>query len=124
MNLADKRNPRFEFGHFPWVFALHLTEPAGEERPMRVEARNISKDGLKFVSNRKIPLFEQVQVVLFEKKTGKEVVTLLGKVVRVEEVDIGTGESTYGIAVEFNSGMTVLEKLIPDRAIEEKGEGI
>jgi len=124
MNLVDRRNPRFEFDHFPWVFALSLTEPAGEELPMRVEARNISRGGLKFVSNRKISLFEQVQVVLFEKKTGKEVVTLLGKVVRVEEVDIGTGERTYGIAVEFNSGMTVLEKLIPDRAIEAKGDGI
>ena len=123
MSQTEPRHPRFEFGQFPWVFSLHLTEPGPAEKTLRVEARNISRVGLKFVSNRKIPLFEQVQMVIFDKVSGKEVVTLLGKVVRVEEVDTGTGERTYGMAVEFLSGSPILDKLLPERASDENGTG-
>lgn len=123
MSQTEKRSPRFEFSNFPWVFSLHLMEPAEADKTMRVEARNISRVGMKFVSNRKIPLFEQVQIVLFEKSTGKEIATLLSKVVRVEEVDTGAGERTYGMAVEFISGSPSLDKLLPEREIEAKGDG-
>jgi hypothetical protein len=95
------------------MLSLRLTEPAGPERPIRIEARNISNHGLKIVSNRKVPLFEEVQLVLFSKADGRELATLLGKVVRVEEIDIGAEEMSYGIAMDFTSGADALRTLIP-----------
>jgi hypothetical protein len=89
-----------------------------QDSPIRIEARNISLHGLKFYSNRRIPLFEQVNLSFYEKKSGNLVADILAKVVRLEEIDIGVGERTYGISVEFFSGFEPLERFLP----ETKGE--
>lgn len=100
----ERRHPRFEFPKFPWVFTLQLRDAWAADRPLRIEAKNISQGGLKFLSNQKIALFEEVQVVLFAKADGKELARMLGRVVRLEEVDTGFGEKWYGIALEFLPG--------------------
>jgi len=123
MSRTEDQGLRFDFSHFPWVFSLQLAEPASPDKPLRVEARDISRTGLKFVSNQKFPLFDQVQIVLFEKETGNEVATLFGKVIRLEEVDTGVTEKTYGIAVEFISGSPILDKFIPEPANVPEEEG-
>lgn len=96
-----RRHPRIEFKLMPWAFALRRKRPYDGENPLRIEARNISQGGLKFVSNQRIPLFESVEISLFEKTSGKEVISLAGKVIRLEEVDTGQGEKTFGVALEF-----------------------
>jgi hypothetical protein len=116
MDKTKKTDSRFEFNQLPLVFSLQLAAPAGGERPLRLNATNISRSGLKFQSNSKIPLFEQVQIALFDKSSGKELATLFGKVVRVEEVDTGLGEKTYGIAVEFLTASPALDALLPAEA--------
>lgn len=100
----ERRHPRFPFPNFPWVFSLQLAEPWTDDKPLRLEARNISRGGLKFLSNQRIPLFEEVQAVLFAKADGKEIDRLRGRVVRLEEIDTGFGEKTYRIALEFLPG--------------------
>lgn len=109
----ERRNTRHEFQRFPWIFSLQVDEPAGADTPIRVEARNVSRGGLKFVTNRRIALFETVRGSLLD-ESGQLVAQLTGKVVRVEEVDTGHGEPTYGIAVEFTAGAESLGKLIPE----------
>jgi hypothetical protein len=109
----ERRHPRFEFDRFPLVFTLQLAEPSWPDRPLRVEARNISRSGLKYLSNRKFPLFSQVSLIFFDRGEGKELASLTGKVVRLEEIDTGVGERTYGVAVEFLTGQAALEALIP-----------
>ena len=109
----ERRSARYEFQRFPWIFSLQMEEPAAADAPLRVEARNVSRGGLKFVTNRRIALFETVRGSLLD-ENGQLVAQLTGKVVRVEEVDTGHGERTYGIAVEFTAGADALEKLIPE----------
>ncbi len=113
MHSTERRHPRFDFSQFSWVFSLRLPKPASPSTPVRLEARNISAGGLKFVCNNKIPLFETIQISIFDRASGSELATLNAKVVRLEEVDIGVGELTYGIAVEFLSGMAPLQNLLP-----------
>lgn len=112
--ITERRHPRFPFSSQPWVFSLQLKNPAEGDLPLRVEARDISRCGIKFYSNRKIPLFEQVYFILFAKKDGREVASLSGKVVRLEEIDTGLGEKTYGIAVDLTDGTEPLHTLLPD----------
>lgn len=100
----ERKYPRFDFLHFPWVFTIQLSEPWDGDKPLRLEAKNISGGGLKFVSNRRVALFEEVNVVLFTKNDGKELIRLRGRVVRLEEIDTGFGEKNYGIALEFLPG--------------------
>ena len=109
----DRRFPRVEFQQLSWVFALRLPEPAQHDKPLRLEARNISRCGIKFLCNRRFQLFEYLQVSLFEKGSGKSLPLIQGKVVRVEEIDTGYGERTYGIAMDFISGSEVLATLLP-----------
>lgn len=97
----------------PWVFSLRLPSPASQERPLRLEARNISRGGMKFLSNQRFQLFEYLHVNFFEKGSGKAVPAIQGKVVRVEEIDTGFGERTYGIAMEFVAGAEFLETTLP-----------
>lgn len=111
--LAERKHPRHEFSTLPLVLSLRWEDPATEERPLRVEARNISEGGIKFVSNRRLALFSPVHLSLFDKNLGTELAALDGKVVRVEEVDTGHGERTYGIAVEFSAGTERLAPLMP-----------
>ena len=100
----ERRHPRFEFLPLPLVFSLHMAEPAPIDKPLRLEAKNISEGGMKFVCNRRFRLFERIELGFFEKTGGKALSPLHGKVVRVEEVDTGYGERTYGIALEFVTG--------------------
>jgi hypothetical protein len=121
--VTERRYPRLPFASLPWVFSLQLKEAAPGDQPFRVEARDISRCGIKFFSNRKIPLFEQVYVVLFAKADGRELARLTGKVVRLEDIDTGMGERTYGIALDLVDGADALHKLLPDRDLGTKGSG-
>src|SRR4051812_1849793 len=109
----ERKHPRFEFARMPWVFSLKLTEPAAQEKPLRLEARNISGGGLKFVSNRRFSLFELLHCSFIEKGSGKHLSTVQGKIVRVEEIETGFGERTYGIALSFTAGTEGLIALLP-----------
>jgi hypothetical protein len=110
-----RRHARVEFQTLPWVFTLRLAESAPADRPLRLEARNMSRGGLKFLSNRKFKLFELLTIHLLEKKGGKALDPLQGKVVRVEEIDTGYGERTFGIALEFaDEAATKLLLFLPD----------
>jgi hypothetical protein len=116
MSSTERRHPRFPFAAQPWVFSLQWKEPAGDGHPLRLEARDISRCGMKFYSNRKIPLFELVYVTLFAKADGRELARLSGKVVRLEDIDTGLGERTYGIALDFAEGTEALRRWLPDQA--------
>jgi hypothetical protein len=109
----ERRFPRVDFQQLPVVFSLRLPEPAPSGKPLRLEAKNISRGGIKFLCNRRFQLFEQLQINLFERGSGKSLPNIQGKVVRVEEVDTGYGERTYGIAMEFTSGTEELANLLP-----------
>jgi len=108
----ERRHPRVEFQQLPWVFSLRLPEPAQQDKPLRLEAKNINGCGVKFLCNRRFQLFEYLQLSLFEKVSGKPLPPIQGKVVRVEEIDTGYGERTYGIAIEFVSGASELANLL------------
>lgn len=112
--LAERKHPRFDFSTFPLVLSLRWEEPLAEDKPVRIEGRNISRGGLKFQSNRRIALFSPLRLSLFSKGNGQELAALEAKVVRVEEVDTGLGERTYGIALEFTAGQDALASLLPD----------
>jgi hypothetical protein len=107
----ERRHARVEFQQLSWVFTLRLPDAASPDRPLRVEARNVSRGGMKFVCNRRFALFETLQVDFLEKPSGKPLPPVMGKVVRVEEVDTGYGERTYGIAMEFTEGGDALTAL-------------
>lgn len=109
----ERRHLRVEFQKLAWIFTLRLPEAASPDRPLRLEARNISRGGLKFLCNRRFNLFETLEINLLEKGTGKPLPAVQGKVVRVEEIDTGYGERTYGIAMEFTSGGDLLTALPP-----------
>lgn len=111
--ITERKHPRIDFTQVSWVFALRLPEPSRPDKPLRLEAKNISRGGIKFVCNRRFQLFEYLHVTLFEKGSGKALPAIQGKVVRVEEIDTGRGERTYGIAVEFVSGAEELAALLP-----------
>ncbi len=118
MSSIVRKSARIEFADLPLLFHLSMKTTMEQDAPTRIEARNISRNGVKFYSNRRIPLFEQVNLSFYEKKSGNLVAEILAKVVRLEEIDIGVGERTYGIAVEFLSGYEPLERFVP----ETKGE--
>ena len=118
----ERRFPRVEFQQLSWVFSLRLPEPAQADKPLRLEARNISRCGIKFLCNRRFQLFEYLQVSLFEKGSGKALPAIQGKVVRVEEIDTGYGERTYGIAMDFVSGSEELAALLPAKSAPPSGK--
>ncbi len=93
--------PRFEFGATPWIFSLLLKEEHIPQSPLQLEAQNISIGGLKFRSNRKIGIFDEVSVQLLHRDSTDDPITISGKVVRVDETDIGVSEKNYGMAVQF-----------------------
>ena len=107
----ERRYPRVEFQQLSWVFTLRLMEAASPDKPLRLEARNISRGGMKFSCSRRFGLFEILQINLLEKSTGKPLSPMQGKVVRVEEIDTGFGDRTYGVALEFISGGDTLAAL-------------
>lgn len=113
MSIQDRRlHARFEFSTLPLVFALQLQAEAEADRPLRIEAKNISLGGGKFVSNRRFALFSEVQFSLFGQADGQLLATVRGKVVRLEEIDTGFGERTYGMAMEFLAGTESLPAIL------------
>jgi hypothetical protein len=109
----ERKFPRVDFSQLPWVFTLRVPEPAGPDKPFRLEARNVSRGGIKFSCNRRFELFEVLEVQFLLKASGKPLPATRGKVVRVEEIDTGYGERTYGIALEFLSSAGELLDLPP-----------
>ena|SRR3989344_2068202 len=110
----ERQYPRFEFSQFPWVLAIELTSPAWSDCPLRMEGKNISRGGIKLLSNRKIELFSKVRVSLFDRKSGQALASATGKVVRLEEINTGLSEITYGIALQLLEDP--LQKLLPASA--------
>jgi hypothetical protein len=98
-----RKHPRILFHLTPWVFSLTQKNTPTLETPLRLEARNVSLGGLKFFSNYKFPLFEKLQIALFEKGSRGDPIELKGHIVRVEETDTGQAEKIYGLAIEFQS---------------------
>lgn len=94
---------RISFSDTPWVLNLRPAPELPSDQLIRLEAKNISLGGIKLLSNYKLPLFQPVQLQLFEKKSRAEAISLTGTVVRVEETDTGLGEKTFGLALEFKS---------------------
>lgn len=115
-------SPTYDFQTLPWIFSIKLARPLEDGHPLRIEAKSLSEDGLKFQSNKRVPLFEQIQVSLFDKASGKEALSLLGKVVRLEEVDTGIGEKTYRISLSFISGHEALQNILPSFPSSENPE--
>lgn len=107
----ERRFQRVDFATLPWVFTLQLQEAASSDRPLRLEARNIGRGGFKFVCNRRFTLFEPLAFHFFDKQSGRPLPAVRGKIVRVEEIDTGYGERTFGIAVEFTAGAEALPLL-------------
>ncbi len=70
--------------------------------PVQVEAVNISLGGIKFFSNTPIPIFTLLTIRLIHKEGDKPTITIKGKVVRTEMIDVGLPEKSYGIAVKFS----------------------
>lgn len=96
-----RRSKRRNFADLSLIFTLKLNEAANPENPIRLEARNINLHGLKFQTNYRISLFQQLAIILFDKKAQSDPIPLKAKVVRVEEMDTGRSEIIYGIAVQF-----------------------
>lgn len=94
--------PRFDFSACPWIFSLILKQEHAPQSPMQLEALNISLGGIKFRSNRKIGIFEEVRIQLLHEKFDHDPITVSGRVVRVDETDIGVSEKNYGMAVQFD----------------------
>lgn len=96
-----RKYARKDFTECPWVFSLYLQKKSLPSEPLRLEANNISVGGLKFQTNRKIPLFDKIEVHLFEKNSKNEPLRLPAQVIRVEEIDTGLQEKIYGTAACF-----------------------
>ncbi|NUM88055.1 MAG: PilZ domain-containing protein [Bdellovibrionales bacterium] len=105
--LNRREHDRHDFSSTPWVLAVELSSDLLGDAPLRLEGRNIGFGGMKFQTNRRIPLKREVLIHLFSREKSEPVVHLKGRVVRVEEVDEGLEEKSYGIAVRF-------EDLSPD----------
>lgn len=118
---VPRRFARTEFRQLPWTFALKWDTAFTGNAPLRVEARNISAVGMKFMCNHRLAMFTAVEVSLFENATGKELLRLSGKVIRLEEIDTGQREKTYGVALEFDEN-PALEKLLAAGPTQPKTE--
>ena len=98
-----RESERLDFTATSWVFTLTLPDELLDGAPLRLEAKNISLGGIKFQTNKKIPLFSVLSMQLFERNSGGNPISLTGKVVRIEEIDEGLPEKTYGIATRFEN---------------------
>lgn len=94
--------PRTLFHDTPWVFVLHLKDDELSISPLQLEAQNISLGGMRFLANKKIPIFTKLSLQLLDKTGKKPPLALEGKVIRVDETDIGLAEKTFGMAIQFN----------------------
>lgn len=101
MQIVEKRKfPRVSFDQTDWVFMVYLDKTPGS-KPVRLDPKNISGTGLKFLSNVKFALGEIVRFSILDKLDGSEICQLESRVVRTEESDTGKTEKTFGTAVEF-----------------------
>ncbi len=94
---------RIDFPSTPWVFALALPDHLLDGTPLRLEAKNVSAGGVKFQTNKKIPLFSVLSLQFFDRAGKATPFQLSAKIIRVEEVDEGRAEKTYGIAAQFEN---------------------
>ena len=92
---------RRDFFELPYTLMLHLAEAWSGEVPPKVEPKNLCAGGMKFQTSWKIPVFEELEISLLHKENEKSIAKIKGKVVRLEEIDIGTGDKTYTVAIEF-----------------------
>lgn len=99
---TERQFPRFPFQRTPWIFTLEIVDAEFMNSPVQLEALNISLGGLKFHSNKKIAIFNEVSIRLVDKEGRASPLTLSGKVIRVEETDVGLEEKTFGMAIEFS----------------------
>lgn len=106
----DRQFPRHSFQKTPWIFALKVMSKDLASSPLQLEAQNISLGGMRILSNQKIPIFTQVSIQLLDKEGKKPPLPMEGKVVRVDETDLGLDEKTFGMAVEFSK--------LPDRVLK------
>jgi hypothetical protein len=106
----DRQFPRHAFQKTPWIFALQITSKDLTATTLQLEAQNISLGGMRILSNKKIPIFTTVVVQLLDKEGKKPPLPLSGKVVRVDETDLGLDEKTFGMAVEFTK--------LPDKTLK------
>ena len=106
----DRQFPRHSFHKTPWIFALKVTSSDLANTPLQLEAQNISLGGMRILSNKKIPIFTPVSIQLLDKEGKKPPVPVDGKVVRVDETDVGLDEKTFGMAVEFTK--------LPDKTLK------
>lgn len=100
---VPRQFPRVPFSRTPWVFALKLESEELAASPLQLEAQNISLGGLRFLANKKIPIFAKVTIQLLDKDGKKPPLSAQGKVIRVDETDIGLEEKTFGMTIQFIS---------------------
>jgi len=98
-----RKFPRKVFSDTPWLFTLVLSTQPNAEIPLRLEAKNISMGGMKFLSNQKIPLFEKIKLQIMDKHAKSDPIPFQAEVIRVEESDTGKGEKIFGIAIKFTA---------------------
>lgn len=99
--LNRRQHERHDFSATPWVLSLELPQDLLSDSPLRLEGKNIGLGGMKIQTNRRIPLKRALTIHLFSRGEEEETLHLKGTVVRIEEVDEGLEEKTYGIAVRF-----------------------
>lgn len=112
---STRKFDRIDFASTPWSFGLsNFSIP---ELPLRLEAKNISMGGLKFSINHRVKLFEKLKISLVDPKKSADQITVVGKVVRVEETDTGQSEKYFGVAISFEELDPImrekLEKVLP-----------
>jgi len=83
-------------------FALRLNEPSDTEKPLRLEAKNISEGGMKFSCNGDSSSLTGGDF-LSRKSERRDRGTTNRQSSRLEEIDTGHSEHTYGVALEFVS---------------------
>ena len=97
----ERKHSRVLFQESPWHISLHLPQKKiAAENIFRLEAKNISPGGIKFICSSRFELHQNIIFDLLPKSDAAPKLRILGKVVRVEEVD--TGFKTYGIALQFS----------------------
>ena len=99
----NRQFPRLSFQKTPWILALKIKADDLGPIALQLEAQNISLGGMRILSNKKIPIFTSVSIQLLDKDGKRPPIHLEGKVVRVDETDIGLDEKTFGMAVEFTA---------------------
>jgi hypothetical protein len=96
-----RKHSRKAFNQTPWLFTLLLQNSPMNDRPLRLEAKNIGMGGIKFHANYKFPLFQNIQIQFLDKTSRHDPIVVTAQIIRVEETDTGLSEKTYGLAAKF-----------------------